>query len=35
MAGRISAYLKAQHVYEVLKLTVNDSEVGIRLTPPY
>lgn len=29
------AYLKAQHVYEVLKLTVNGSEVGIRLTPPY
>ncbi len=29
------ACLKVQHVYEVLKLTVNDTEAGICLTPPY
>lgn len=29
------AYLKAEHVYEVMKVTVNGETAGIRLIPPY
>ena len=29
------AYLKAEHVYEMMKVTVNGQQAGIRLMPPY
>ncbi len=29
------AYLKAGHVYEMMKVTVNGQQAGIRLAPPY
>ena len=28
-------YLKAENVYEILKVTINEREAGIRITPPY
>lgn len=29
------AFLRAEHVYEVMKVTVNGQEAGVRLFPPY
>ena len=31
----MKAVLKAEHVYEVMRVWVNGSEVGFRMIPPY